>query len=182
MKPKHSTNTAFTRRHILTQLFGLSVLPLLSPRQLTAAPSPWIGKAFPDVGNLTPVSGEPLSKNPEVILYDFWASWCPPCKASFPVMDRLVKDYGPQGLQVIAINEDEEAKHMHRFLKRRSVAFAIFRDEGNQLIQRLQVKTMPSAFVVDRHGQVQSVHEGFHGKRSEAAYRKTIEHLLKANP
>ena len=114
----------------------------------------------------------------KVVLYDFWASWCPPCKASFPVMQDLVDEYGSKGFTVIGINEDEKPLKMEKFLKRQKVTFPIVHDEKHSLIESLQVKTMPSAFLVDQQGVIHSIHEGFHGKASAKEYRRAIESLL----
>jgi cytochrome c biogenesis protein CcmG, thiol:disulfide interchange protein DsbE len=93
-------------------------------------------------------------------------------------MQSLVEEYGDQGFTVIAINEDEKPTKMAKFLKRQKVSFPIHHDDNHTLIESLQVKTMPTAFLVDQRGVVHSVHEGFHEKTSAKEYRKAIESLL----
>ncbi len=155
-------------------LLAATVIGHGTPTAQAAAPS-LIGTPFPiDTGSTLTVETQG-----KVILYDFWASWCPPCKASFPVMQKLVNEFGNDGFTVVAVNEDEKVSKMDRFLKRQSINFAVIHDANHKLIQSLDVKTMPSAFIVDQKGTIRSVHEGFHGKSSEDAYRKVIQSLLK---
>ena len=164
------------------QIHLLSLILILATSQLAnetrAATSILVGQPFPAVDWLPSQDTPTATHLSQVVLYDFWASWCPPCKASFPVMQQLVDEFKDQGFTVIAINEDEKKDKMFRFLKRHPVTFPVAHDEGHQLIKTLNVKTMPSAFLVDRNGIIHSVFEGFYGKSSEKKYREAIQSLL----
>ncbi|MBT5704736.1 MAG: TlpA family protein disulfide reductase [Verrucomicrobia bacterium] len=155
------------------------LLASLNVYSLKAASPSLVGTPFPELsgGSTESIAAQDLKG--KIVMYDFWASWCPPCKASFPVMQSLVEEYGDQGFTVIAINEDEKPSKMTKFLKRQKVSFPIHHDVNHTLIESLKVKTMPSAFLVDQDGMIHSVHEGFHEKTSGKAYRKAIESLLK---
>jgi thiol-disulfide isomerase/thioredoxin len=114
----------------------------------------------------------------QVALVDFWASWCPPCKASFPAYARIYREYGPRGLSLLAVSVDESAAAYAEFVKRLMPPFAVVRDANQSLVQRVQVPTMPTSYLVDRSGRVRYVHTGFRGAETEAAMRKEIETLL----
>jgi thiol-disulfide isomerase/thioredoxin len=114
----------------------------------------------------------------KVALIDFWASWCPPCKASFPAYGRIYAEYGPRGLGLLAVSVDEKAGAYAEFVKRLAPPFAVVRDANQSLVQRVQVPTMPTSYLLDRTGRVRYVHPGFRGPETEAAMRKEIETLL----
>jgi thiol-disulfide isomerase/thioredoxin len=114
----------------------------------------------------------------KVVLLDFWASWCGPCKGSFPVLDQMARDFGPRGLVVLGVSVDEKREAMERFLKQHPVAFAVVRDARQSLVQAAAITAMPTSFLVDRKGRVRFVHNGFHAGQTEEAYRREIESLL----
>lgn len=114
----------------------------------------------------------------KVVLIDFWASWCGPCKASFPVLDKLQKEYGPKGLVVLGVNVDKDAESMQRFLKAHPVAFAVVQDRQQKLVAEAEVEGMPTSFLVDRAGKIHFVHRGFEGAKTEGKLREHIAALL----
>jgi thiol-disulfide isomerase/thioredoxin len=114
----------------------------------------------------------------KVALIDFWASWCPPCKASFPAYARIYQHYGPRGLGLLAVSVDESASAYAEFVRRLAPPFAVVRDANQSLVQRVQVPTMPTSYLLDRAGRVRYLHTGFRGAETEAAMRKEIETLL----
>ncbi|MEI6147886.1 MAG: TlpA disulfide reductase family protein [bacterium] len=122
-------------------------------------------------GSLPPIAGK-------VVLLDFWASWCGPCKASFPALDELQGRYAARGLVVIAVNLDDKSEAMQAFLKEHPVAFTVVRDASHKLVQLADVQSMPSSFVIDRSGKVRFIHTGFHGQKTIEAYTTQIESLL----
>lgn len=138
------------------------------------------GDAFPDLAQFQLEGTVPDLKG-KVVLVDFWASWCPPCKASFPVLEELQKKYGPQGFVVLAISVDEKKADMDGFLKSRKppVSFATVRDAQQKLVAAVSVETMPTSFMLGADGKVRSVHSGFHGDKTRKQYASEIEELLK---
>lgn len=96
-----------------------------------------------------------------VVYVDFWASWCGPCRKSFPFMQELQQEYDDEGLTVIAINMDQNSDDAHRFLEENPAAFLIGRDPAGRVAKQFGVMTMPSSFIVDRDGMIQEVHMGF---------------------
>lgn len=143
---------------------------------LVAAPLK-VGNSFPDLSKFK-LEGALPDLNGKVVLVDFWASWCAPCKESFPTMNDLQKRYGPQGLIIIAVNVDENNSDMVDFLKKHKAEFTVVRDAGQKLVDEVNVSTMPTSFLIDRNGKVRFTHSGFRGDEKKK-YEQEIESLLK---
>jgi cytochrome c biogenesis protein CcmG/thiol:disulfide interchange protein DsbE len=114
-----------------------------------------------------------------VVLLDFWASWCGPCRSSFPVMQELHKQYADRGLTIIAVSVDENRQDMERFLKAANISFATVRDPEQKLVAAADVEKMPTSFLIDRAGTIRVIHKGFAGDETARQYRDEIELLLK---
>jgi thiol-disulfide isomerase/thioredoxin len=161
-----------TRRSLLLALC-LTALPGL-------ATAGWkVGDALPELGAFQLEGKLPDKLRGQVVLVDFWASWCAPCKASFPVMEALHQQYGGRGLVVLAVNVDESSAAMEKFLKKSPVSFAVVRDAAHKLVAAADVATMPTSFLVDRAGKVRFLHTGFRGAATRKEYEKEIDLLLK---
>ena len=115
----------------------------------------------------------------KIVIVDFWASWCGPCKDSFPVMNELQKKYADKGVVILAINVDEERSDMQDFLKENPASFNVVRDAGQKLVAATGIQTMPSSFILDETGKVKFFHNGFHGAETRKQYLEEIESLLK---
>ena len=110
-----------------------------------------------------------------VVLVDFWASWCAPCKRSFPWMSALHDSLGPHGLEIIAINLDKDRDAADRFLDRNPARFTVAFDPGGGTAEAWHVAAMPTSYVVAPDGTVLLTHAGFdprHTAELEAAIRK----------
>lgn len=137
------------------------------------------GDAFPDLAPMGIEGALPALKG-KVVWIDFWASWCGPCAASFPAMDRIYTKYKDRGLVVLGVNVDDDAKKMEKFLKKHPVSFPIVRDARQKLVAMADIQTMPSSVLVDSTGRIVALHSGFKGKETEEAVAKEIEALLGA--
>lgn len=137
------------------------------------------GDGFPDLATFKLEGKLPETTKGKVVLIDFWASWCAPCKQSFPVMEELHKRYADRGLEIIAINVDENRSEMEAFLKKNAATFLIVRDADQKLVEKAGIATMPSSFLIDREGKVRFVHTGFRGSETKKKYEEEIEALLK---
>jgi len=137
------------------------------------------GDALPDLSQFKLEGKLPDALKGKVVLLDFWASWCDPCKASFPVMEDLQKRYGPKGLVIVAVNVDEKRADMEDFLKQNLVTFTVVRDAAQKLVGQAGIATMPSSFLIDPEGHVRFAHAGFHGAETRKKYEQEIESLLK---
>lgn len=137
------------------------------------------GDRLPDLSSFKLEGKLPDKLQGQVILLDFWASWCAPCKASFPAMEGLQKAYGDRGLTIVAVSEDTERKEMERFVKSVGVSFTVVRDAQQKLVEAADVQAMPTSFLIDRTGQIRFMHNGFRGEETTKQYQVEIEQLLK---
>jgi len=104
----------------------------------------------------------------KVVYLDFWASWCEPCRESFPWMNRMQSELGAEGLVVIAVNVDQERADAERFLSKYPAQFRIIFDARGVLPEKFGVRVMPTSFLLNRAGQVQQRHQGFFLKDRDA--------------
>ncbi len=117
----------------------------------------------------------------KVVYLDFWASWCVPCKSSFPWMNQMQEKYRDAGLQVIAVNLDAEMADASKFLSSNPASFTIAFDAKGQSAQRFQVKGMPTSLLIDRNGNLVLTHMGFNQGAREKL-EASISTALKAQP
>lgn len=137
-----------------------------------------VGDPFPDLTRFHIEGKLPDTLRGKVVVVDFWASWCGPCKNSFPVMEELYHRFGDKGLVILAVNVDESRLAMQEFLKEHPVTFNVVRDAGKKLVAAVNIPSMPTSFILDKAGRVHSIHHGFYGLETRKAYIKEIEELL----
>lgn len=113
----------------------------------------------------------------KVVYLDFWASWCAPCRRSFPWLDALDRKHRPDGFVVIAVNVDTDRALAAGFLKEVPVGFKVAYDPKGELAAQWRLLGMPSSFLIDRSGKVRSSHQGFR-KGDEALREAEIAKLL----
>ena len=126
------------------------------------------------------VQAEMLDLSPykgKVVYLDFWASWCSPCLASFPWMNKLHNDLHAEGLQIIAVNVDASHADAQQFIEQHPVGFEIIYDPKGKLAEAHNVMGMPSSFLYGRDGKLISSHIGFSNKNSDQL-RAAIEAAL----
>lgn len=113
----------------------------------------------------------------KVVYLDFWASWCTPCRQSFPWMNQMQSKYSDKGFTVLSVNLDAKPEFAQKFLKEYPAQFPIFFDHKGKVAKALKVKGMPSSYVINRQGQIVSKHVGFNEKK-KVAYQQELEQLL----
>ncbi|MFA5058468.1 MAG: TlpA disulfide reductase family protein [Opitutaceae bacterium] len=143
-----------------------------------------VGDAFPALDAAGLSGGELPATSGKIVLVDFCASWCAPCKASFPAYAKLYADYAPKGLIIVAVSVDQDQAAYQAFVKKLKPPFVTLRDAKQQLVNEVNVPTMPTCYLLGTDGRVRFVHEGYHGEESEQEIRKEIDTLLteKTNP
>jgi cytochrome c biogenesis protein CcmG/thiol:disulfide interchange protein DsbE len=97
----------------------------------------------------------------KVVVVDFWASWCVPCRRSFPWMNTMQARYGDRGLVVVGVNVDRERAAADRFLAEVPADFRIHFDSEGRLAEEFGVEAMPSSYVIGRDGEIVARHLGF---------------------
>ncbi|HEY6923564.1 MAG TPA: TlpA disulfide reductase family protein [Steroidobacteraceae bacterium] len=112
-----------------------------------------------------------------VVYLDFWASWCGPCRQSFPWMDSIRKSYQGQGLAVLAVNVDQNRADADRFLAQFHPEFEVLFDPQGSSAERFKVVGMPTSFIIDRQGVVRYTHVGFWPADAQVATQQIRELL-----
>ena len=121
------------------------------------------GQPAPDF-TLTDAQSQPVQLSAlrgKAVYVDFWASWCAPCRRSFPWMNAMQEKYGPNGLVVVGINVDQRRADADKFLAQTPAKFSIAFDAQGATPKAYSIKGMPSSVLVDPKGQVVAVHAGF---------------------
>ncbi len=114
----------------------------------------------------------------QVVYVDFWASWCKPCRDSFPWMNNMQSKYQDQGLSVVAVNLDREKSEAMGFLALNPANFTIAFDSSGKTPRQYKVVGMPSSFVINREGHIVYSQTGFNEidvKEYEAHIRAALE-------
>ncbi|HLO96680.1 MAG TPA: TlpA disulfide reductase family protein [Burkholderiaceae bacterium] len=112
---------------------------------------------------------------------DFWASWCGPCRQSFPFMNELQARYGAQGLRVVAVNLDAQTGDAQRFLAQMPAQFEVLLDPAGESARQYAVRGMPSSALIGADGRVLRWHQGFRAE-DRAELEKAIKNALGGQP
>ncbi len=172
--------TSLPRRRVsVTAAAAIAALACLcGAGPLAAADAGSAAPAF----SLPTVKGDTLalsSLRGKVVYVDFWASWCGPCRRSFPWMNEMQQKYGAKGFTVVAINVDKKRADADRFLTQVPANFPIVFDETGATPAAYAVKGMPSSYLIDGRGNVSYVERGFQDE-NKAGLEARIVALLAA--
>lgn len=115
-----------------------------------------------------------------VVLLDFWASWCKPCKQSMPWLSMLQRKYAGDGLQVVAVSVDTDERAMLARLGEIDPGIVVVFDPQGVLVAQYDPESMPTSFLIDRTGKVQARHLGFFAAET-AAREAAVVALLAAD-
>ncbi len=136
-----------------------------------------VGKPAPDLSIRT-LNGKGTvslaSLAGKTVIVDFWATWCGPCKKSFPKLEELQKRLG-DGVVIVGVSVDDEDSGVLDFAKENGATFPIGWDEGHALANRWKVSTMPTSFIVDPTGVVRYIHAGYHDDEPEKIAKEVTE-------
>jgi cytochrome c biogenesis protein CcmG, thiol:disulfide interchange protein DsbE len=143
-------------------------------------PAPREGFLAPDFSLQTP-EGETVSLSElrgQAVLVNLWATWCPPCRAEMPAIQKLYDEYKDQGFMVLAVNMtyQDNPQSVLPFTRENNLTFPILLEETGEMARKYELRSLPSSFFVNRDGIIQEVVIG--GPMSEALLRTRIESIL----
>ena len=148
------------------------------------------GMGFAMAGNGTPaapdftlksLSGENIRLGDyrgQVVLLNFWASWCAPCRQEMPLLNDLHRRYAALGFSVIGVNVEQDDTAARRWLEKTPVDFPILFDTDNRVSQRYDIRAMPTTVLIDRDGNVRHLHHGY-VPGLEATYQQQARELIR---
>jgi thiol-disulfide isomerase/thioredoxin len=114
----------------------------------------------------------------QVVMINFWATWCGPCRQEMPLLEQLQAKYGPLGFTLLGVNVEPDSAAATAWLKGVPVSFPILFDTRNAVAESFGVQGMPSSVFVDRAGRVRHVHRGYQ-PGDESQYADLIRSLVK---
>ena len=166
-----------------SKMIRSSKLILLLVTGLLVANPAWSASVSGPAPNFTlkSLSGKNLKLSElagNVVLINFWASWCGPCLQEMPLLNAIHKKYEPLGFTVLGVNVEENSDNARAFLAERGVDFPILLDTSNQVSQLYDVVAMPTTVVVDRDGNMRFLHKGYK-TGDEKQYRKMVKKLIR---
>jgi peroxiredoxin len=131
--------------------------------------------------SLTALSGQQSTLSQykgQVIMVNFWATWCGPCQQEMPLLEQMYKKYKPAGFTLIGVNVDKEAPAVKELLARKPVSFPVLLDPANQVSKAYHVDEMPSSVIIDRKGEIRYIHRGYR-PGDENEYQDRIRQLIR---
>ncbi len=114
----------------------------------------------------------------QVVMLNFWASWCGPCRQEMPQLDRLYEKYHAAGFQLLGVNVDEDIRNASGVSSKLGVHFPVLLDTEKKVSRLYDLSTMPSTVLIDRDGRVRYVHHGYKDGY-EHTYEEQIRELLR---
>jgi len=114
----------------------------------------------------------------QVVMINFWASWCGPCRQEMPILDNLYTRYSKLGFTLIGVNVEQDSNKANSYLKDIPVSFPILYDTGNVTSKLYNVSAMPTTVIVDRNGNMRFIHQGYK-PGYENDYKKQIKALIR---
>lgn len=171
-------------------VLSLGVLWIFASRVPVAAttggappPSPREGFSAPDF-TLETLDGRQMTLSDlrgQVVLVNFWASWCPPCRAEMPAIERVYRSYKDLGLEVLAVNttNQDDVAAAAAFVQELGLSFPIPLDHTGAVSASYNLRGLPSSYFIDEQGVIRSVVVG--GPMSEALVQSKVEELLREN-
>ena len=139
------------------------------------------GAKMPEIG-LKDLSGKTVdlaSLAGKVVIVDFWATWCAPCKEELPELEKFHKKYGAKGLVIVGVSVDKEAGGLKPFLDKLKITFPVVHDAAHAVSGKYSPPRMPSSYIVDRKGIVRYVHGGYRASDAAEIEKQIVELLGK---
>ena len=158
----------------------LAVLALLFGAPVSQAAMPKVGTVAPDFV-LKSSNGKNLKLSEhrgEVVMINFWATWCGPCRQEMPLLNRLHEQYRKAGFTLLGVSVDDKPQAAQEMARQLGVGFPVLFDSEKQVSRRYDVDAMPTTLIIDREGKVRYIHRGYR-PGYEARYEEQIKELLK---
>jgi peroxiredoxin len=123
-----------------------------------------IGEPMPDF-TLVDSTGRPvrlsdMTRDHKIVMVNFWATWCGPCRVEMPGFEKIYRDKKNDGFIILAITEDKERPKLDEYLKNKPVTFPVLIDSDNALAKQLKIESLPTTILIGEGGKVKQVHEG----------------------
>jgi thiol-disulfide isomerase/thioredoxin len=161
-------------------LAGLLLVGFIASGSIATTHAAELNEAAPDF-TLKSLGGKNLKLSEmagNVVLVNFWASWCGPCREEMPLLNALHNKYEPLGFTVLGVNVEENSANAEGFLKNFPVDFPILLDDNNKVSKQYKVIAMPTTVVVDRDGNMRFLHQGYKSG-DEDKYRQMVKKLVR---
>ncbi|UTA47894.1 TlpA family protein disulfide reductase [Simiduia sp. 21SJ11W-1] len=114
----------------------------------------------------------------QVVMLNFWASWCGPCRQEMPLLDELSKRYSRAGFTLLGVNVEQDTAAGEKYLQDTPVNFTILWDPTSQVSKMYNIDAMPSTVMIDRDGNMRYLHRGYK-PGYENDYKKQIKELIR---
>jgi len=114
----------------------------------------------------------------QVVMLNFWASWCGPCRQEMPLLENIYKKYNKMGFTLIGVNVEPDSKAAEGFLKETPVSFPVIYDKDSTVSKAYDVSGMPSTVIIDRKGNIRVLHRGYK-PGDENEYLDSIRNLVR---
>ncbi len=114
----------------------------------------------------------------QVVMLNFWASWCGPCRQEMPLLDQIQKRYSSLGFTILGVNVEEDSNKAKAMLREVPVSFPVMFDTANKASKLYNVSAMPSTVLIDRNGNLRYMHKGYK-PGDEEQYKKWVKQLVR---
>jgi len=165
----------------LVATFAITLSFLLGSANIASASQKTLdGSAAPDF-TLKSRSGKNLRLSDyrgQVVMVNFWASWCGPCRQEMPILEKMFKRYGKLGFVILGVNTEQDSSKANAYLRDIKVSFPIMYDTTSQVSKTYNVKAMPTTVIIDRNGKMRYLHAGYKSGY-EKDYKKQIKKLIR---
>ncbi|MFQ3251440.1 TlpA disulfide reductase family protein [Glaciecola sp.] len=161
-------------------LLAGATLLALSVASVSAMAKPASGELSPDF-TLKSRDGGNIKLSEQrgnIVMVNFWASWCGPCREELPAFEELYQEYQDMGVEILAVNVDDEAEKANVLLQDIEVSFPVLYDTSGEVSELYDVSAMPTTVLIDRDGNVRLLHPGYR-KGDEKKYEKAIKMLMR---
>jgi len=178
-------------RYLFRLLSRIAIIPIILGLVIGGTPAGadlWTNDVRPDEGHFAPdfalrtLEGNTVRlseyRGQKVVLINFWATWCPPCRLEMPTMQQIYSEYKSRGFEILAVNIEPDAQQEIRdFIKELRLTFPIALDSDMKVSRKFRVIGLPVSILIDRQGIIRAKDVGYHDWANKAS-RTRIENLL----